>query len=78
MQVEVKPYPNAYMDIYRAPPETSIQNWRMPSSLVVVFTVRALFTASKEGRTGRTMKEGTLRQDFCRSVLASRSCREDE
>lgn len=43
MQVEVNPCPNACMHIYRAPPETSIQNWRIPSSLVVVFMLRALF-----------------------------------
>lgn len=72
MQVEVNPCPNACMGIYRVTAETSILNWRVLSPLVVVFTW--LFTASEEDNTGISVQEGTLKQDFCRNVQASRSC----
>lgn len=40
MHAEENHCPNACVDVYRAPPETSIQSWRLPS-LMMVFMLRA-------------------------------------
>lgn len=40
MHAEENHCPNACVDVYRAPPETSIQSWRL-LSLMMVFMLRA-------------------------------------
>lgn len=71
MQVEVNPCPDGHLHSSSRHQYTELEDAAIFGCGV---QAKGLSTASEEGHTGSRMKEGTLRQDFCRSVPASRSC----